>query len=79
MNNLSFISNNAKRVMLFRNRLRYLNTWKIASLQMVSFFSRKNSSVKDENVWNDKIEGQFFFSQGKTNSSGVAIGWVHRF
>ena len=33
-------------------------------------------SVEDEKMWNDEFGGQLFFSLGKTNSCGVAIGFV---
>ena len=40
------------------------------------FLQETHSSVKDEKIWNDEFEGQLFFSHGKTNSCGVAIGFV---
>ena len=40
------------------------------------FLQETHSSVKDEKLWNDEFEGQLFFSHGKTNSCGVAIGFV---
>ena len=40
------------------------------------FLQETYSSVKDEKIWNDEFEGQLFFSHGKTNSCGVAIGFV---
>ena len=43
---------------------------------MVLFFFKKQTSVKDEKIWNDEFEGQRFFSHGKTSSCGVAIGFV---
>ena len=43
---------------------------------MVSFSLKKYFSVKDEKVWSDEYEGQLFFSNGKTNSCGVAIAFV---
>ena len=44
---------------------------------MVSFFFKKHTlPLKDEKIWNDEFEGQLFFSHGKTNSCGVAIGFV---
>ena len=46
------------------------------SLQIVSFFFKKHSSIKDEKVWSDKFKEQLFFCHAKTNSCGVAIGFV---
>ena len=44
------------------------------------FLQETHSSVKDEKVWSDEIEGQLFFSHGETSSCGVATGlWVQRF
>ena len=40
------------------------------------FLQETRSSIKDEKVWSDEFEGQLFFSHGKTNSCGVAIGFV---
>ena len=40
------------------------------------FLQETHSPVKDEKVWSDEFEGQLFFSHGKTNSCGVAIGFV---
>ena len=40
------------------------------------FLQETHSFVKDEKVWSDEFEGQLFFSHGKTNSCGVAIGFV---
>ena len=44
------------------------------------FLQETHSSVKDEKVWSDEIEGLLFFSHGETSSCGVAFGlWVQRF
>ena len=40
------------------------------------FLQETHSSVKDEKIWNDQFEGHLFFSHGKTNSCGIAIGFV---
>ena len=40
------------------------------------FLQETQSSIKDEKIWNDEFKGQLFFSHGKTNSCGVAIGFV---
>ena len=33
-----------------------------------------HSSIKDEKIWKDDFKGDLFFSHGKTNSYGLAIG-----
>ena len=43
MTNLILFQTMSKDFRPFQNGLRYLNTWKITSLQMVSFFSKKNT------------------------------------
>ena len=34
------------------------------------------SSLADEKKWADELKGPIFFSHGKTNSCGVAIGYI---
>ena len=40
------------------------------------FLQEPYSSVEDERAWSDEFEGKLFFSHGKINSCGVAIGFV---
>ena len=51
------------------------STWKTESDGFI-FLQETHSSVKDEKIWNDEFGGQLVFSHGKTNSCGVAIGFV---
>ena len=77
MNNLSFISNNVKGLQAISKRIKifeYLKNY-VTSNGFI-FLQETHSSVKDEKLWNDEFEGQLFFSHGKTNSCGVAIGFV---
>ena len=77
MNNLSFISNNVKGLQAISKRIKifeYLKNY-VTSNGFI-FLQEPHSSVKDEKIWNDEFEGQLFFSHGKTNSCGVAIGFV---
>ena len=37
---------------------------------------KKNFSIADEKKWADELKGPIFFSHGKTNSCGVAIGYI---
>ena len=77
MNNLSFISNNVKRLKAISKPIKifeYLKNY-VTSNGFI-FLQETHSSVKDEKLWNDEFEGQLFFSHGKTNSCGVAIGFV---
>ena len=77
MNNLSFISNNVKGIQAISKRteiFEYLKNY-VTSNGFI-FLQETHSSVKDEKVWSDEFERQLFFSHGKTNSSGVAIGFM---
>ena len=77
MNNLSFISNNVTRIQAISKRIKifeYLINYVISNGFI--FLQETHSSVKDEKVWSDEFEGQLFFSHGKTNSCGAAIGFV---
>ena len=77
MNNLSLISNNVTGLQAIWKRIKifeYLKNY-VTSNGFI-FLQETHSSVKDEKIWNDEFEGRFFFSHGKTNSCGVAIGFV---
>ena len=77
MNNLSFISNNARGIQAISKRIKmfeYLKNY--ATSNGFIFLQEIHSSVKDEKIWNDELEGQLFISRGKTNSCGAAIGFV---
>ena len=77
MNNLSFISNNIKRIQAISKRIKiyeYLKNCVISNGFIL--LQETNSSVKDDKVWSDEFEGQLFFSHGKTNCCGVEIGFV---
>ena len=77
MNNWSFISNNVKGIQAISKGIKifeYLKNY-VTSNGFI-FLQETHSSVKDEKLWNDEFEGQLFFSHGKTNSCGVAIGFV---
>ena len=39
------------------------------------FLQETCSSVDVEKKWNDDFQGELFFSHGKTNSCGVAVGY----
>ena len=60
----------SKRIKIFEYLKNYVTS------NSVIFLQETHSSVKDEKLWNDEFEGQLFFSHGKTNSCGVAIGFV---
>ena len=77
LNNLRFISNNAKGLQAISKRIKifeYLKNY--VTSNGVIFLQETHSSIKDEKLWNDEFEGQLFFSHGKTNSCGAAISFV---
>ena len=79
MNNLSFISNNVKGLQAISKRIKifeYLKNY-VTSNGFI-FFLETHSSVKDEKLWIDEFEEELFFSHGKTNSCGVAVGFVDK-
>ena len=64
-NNLNFVCNNVKGLQGKDKRIKifkYLNNC-------------ISSSLNDEKKWADNFKGRLFFSHGKTNSCGVAIGY----
>ena len=77
MNNLSFISSNLKGIQAILKRIKIFDYFKnyVTSNGFI-FLQETHSSIKDEKVWSDEFEGQLFFSHDKTNSCGVAIGFV---
>ena len=60
----------SKRIKILEHLKKYVTS------NVFIFLEKTHSSVKDEKVWSDEFEEQLFFSYGKTNSCGVAIGFV---
>ena len=74
--NLIFISNNVKGIQFTEKRIKlfeYLRNY--VTPNGFIFLQETHSSSKDEKRWKDEFKGQLFFSHGKTNSCGVAIGF----
>ena len=76
-NNLNFVSNNVKglqsrdkRIKLFEYLKNYISSNGFVVLQ------ETHSGLNVEKKWADEFKGQLFFSHGKTNSCGVAIGYI---
>ena len=44
----------------------------------VLFLHETHSSSKDEIKWKDEFKGELFFSHGKSNSCGVAVGYTEK-
>ena len=73
--NLKFISNNVKGIQKSEKRIKIFDYLKNSiSPNGFIFLQETYSSVDDEKSWCDGLNGNFYFSHGKTNSCGVAIG-----
>ena len=73
--NLKFISNNVKRIQKSQKGIKifeYLNN--STSPSGLNSFQEIHSSVDDEKKWCDELNGNLYFSHGKTNSRGPQRG-----
>ena len=68
-NNVKGIQNSVKRIKLFE----YLKSYVTGNGFI--FLQEMHSCINDEIMWRDEFNGELFFSHGKTNSCGVAIGF----
>ena len=68
-NNVNGIQNSVKRIKLFE----YLKSYVTGNGFI--FLQETHSCINDEIKWRDEFNGELFFSHGKTNSCGVAIGF----
>ena len=76
-NNISFISNNVKGIQQKEKRIKIYEYLKNnISLNGFIFIQETHSSADCEKRWNDDFDGKLFFSHGRTNSCGVAIGYI---
>ena len=75
-NNLNFVCNNVKGLQGKDKRIKIFKYLKncISSNGFV-FLQETHSSLNDEKKWADDFKGRLYFSHGKTNSCGVAIGY----
>ena len=74
---LHFISNNKKELQNFLKRIKIFEYLKNNLGSNGSLLSQEtHSSLADEKKWADQLKKSIFFSHGKTNSCGVAIGYV---
>ena len=75
-NKLCFISNNVKGIQASDKRIKlfeYLRKCVIPNGFV--FLQETHSTENDEKQWKDEFKGQLFFSHGRSNSCGVAIGF----
>ena len=75
--NLKFISNNVKGMQKPEKRIKIFEYLKNSiSPNGLIFPQETHTSVYDEKRWSVELNGSLYFSHGKTNSGGVAIGYV---
>ena len=73
---ITFISNNVKGIQNSVKRIKsfeYLKSYVTGNGFI--FLQEMHSCINDEIMWTDEFNGELFFSHGKTNSCGVAIGF----
>ena len=74
--NLSFITNNVKRIQSIKKRLKLIGYFKSKiTTHGILFLHETHSSSNDEQKWRDNFGGNTFFSHGKRNSCGVLISY----
>ena len=74
--NYNFISNNVKGIKASEKRLKLFEYLKNNINDNGFIFLQETHSLsKDELKWKDEFGGYLFFSHGKSNSCGVAIGY----
>ena len=73
----NFISNNVKRR---QNSLKRIKIFEYLKNNLGSnrflLLQETHSSSADEKKWADELKGPIFFSHGKTNACGVAVGYT---
>ena len=69
-NNVKGLQNSLKRIKIFEYLKNNLGSNGFLLLQ------ETHSSLADEKKWADDLNEPIFFSHGKTNSCGVAIGYI---
>ena len=75
-NNLKFVTNHVKGLQSTHKRLKMFEYFRnVLSPNGIIFLQETHSSINDEKNWRDEFKGELFFSHGKTNSCGVAIGY----
>ena len=76
-NNLKFISNNVKGIQKSEKIIKIFQYLKNnISPNRFIFLQETHSSVDDKKKWCYELDGNLYFFHGKTNSYGIAIGYV---
>ena len=75
-NVITFISNNVKGIQTSQKRMKlfeYLKSY--VTTNGFVFLQETHLSIRDGKKWEDEFRGKLFFSNGKTNSCGISIGY----
>ena len=74
LDNLSFITNNVKRIQSLKKRLKLIEYFKSKIMtHRILFLQETDSSSEDEQKWQGNFSSNTFFSHGKANSCGFLI------
>ena len=77
--NSNFHRNFHKRIKASEKRLKFFEYFRNLSTPTgFVFLQETHSSVNVENKWNNGFQGKVFFSHGKTNYCGGAIGYYRK-
>ena len=75
--NFKFISNNVKSLKLTEKRVNLFEYFKSKLAPSGVLFAEETHSAKEtEQKWNAELNGQIFFSHGKSNSCGLCIAFL---
>ena len=73
----NFISNNVKGLKSTKKRIKLLEYFKSKLAPSGVLFAQETHSTKEiEQKWKDELNGQIFFSHGKSNSCGIFIAFL---
>ena len=76
-NNLTFLTNNVKRLQSSQKRLKLIEYFKSKlNHNGFLFLLETHSAIKNENTWINDFNGPVFFSHGASNSCGVLIAYL---
>ena len=73
----NFISNNVKGLKSTKKRIKLLEYFKSKLAPSGVLFAQETHSTKEiEQKWKDELNGQIFFSHGKSNSCDIFIAFL---
>ena len=76
-NIFNFISNNVKGLKSTKKQIKLFEYFKSKLAPSSVLFAQETHSTKEiEQKWKDELNGQIFFSHGKSNSCGIFIAFL---